>query len=95
MGNNVHEKGYRNNPLTDEQKAANKVKSKTRARVGHVFGFMGQGMNGLFIRSVGMTRATGIIGLINFTYNLSRYGQVVGLSLFGHLETQGISVPCS
>lgn len=77
MENQVHEKGYRNLPLTDEQKANNSFKSKTRARVEHVFGFMEQSMNGLFIRSVGMERATGIIGLINLTYNLFRYEQVI------------------
>ena len=38
--NKVHEKGYRNKPLTDEQKANNNEKSKTRVRVEHVFGFM-------------------------------------------------------
>lgn len=77
MKNKVHEKGYRNTPLTDEQKATNKEKSKTRARVEHVFGFMEQSMNGLFIRSIGIVRATGIIGLINLTYNLFRYEQVI------------------
>ena len=76
MKNKVHEKGYRNKPLTDEQKANNKEKSKTRARVEHVFGFMEQSMNGLFIRSIGIVRATGIIGLINLTYNIFRYEQV-------------------
>ena len=34
-------------------------------------------MNGLFIRSVGIVRATGIIGLINLTYNIFRYEQVI------------------
>lgn len=77
MENQVHEKGYRNKPLTNEQKVSNKTKSKTRARVEHVFGFMEQSMNGLFIRSVGMERAKGIIGLINLTYNLFRYEQVI------------------
>jgi len=81
MKNKVHEKGYRNAPLTDEQKATNNEKSKTRARVEHVFGFMEQSMNGLFIRSVGMVRATGIIGLINLTYNLFRYEQTVRLAI--------------
>lgn len=81
MKNKVHEKGYRNAPLTDEQKATNKGKSKTRARVEHVFRFMEQSMNGLFIRSVGIIRATGIIGLINLTYNLFRYEQTVRLAL--------------
>ena len=77
MKNKVHEKGYRNAPLTEEQKTTNKEKSKTRARVEHVFGFMEQSMNGLFIRSVGIVRATGIIGLINLTYNIFRYEQVI------------------
>ena len=81
MKNKVHEKGYRNAPLTDEQKATNNEKSKTRARVEHVFGFMEQSMNGLFIRSVGMVRATGIIGLINLTYNLFRYEQTVRIAI--------------
>ncbi|MGC9332441.1 MAG: transposase, partial [Bacteroidales bacterium] len=62
-------------------KANNREKSKTRARVEHVFGFMEQSMNGLFIKSVGLKRATGIIGLINLTYNLFRYEQVIRLNI--------------
>jgi IS5 family transposase len=81
MVNKVHEKGYRNKPLTDEQKANNNEKSKTRARVEHVFGFMEQSMNGLCVKSVGIKRATGIIGLINLTYNLFRYEQVKRLNI--------------
>ncbi len=77
MNNKVNEKGYRGSPLTDEQKANNKEKSKTRARVEHVFGFMEQSMHGLIIKSIGIKRATGIIGLINLTYNLFRYEQVM------------------
>ena len=46
-----------------------------------VFGFMEQSMNGLYLRSVGIVRATGIIGLINLTYNLFRYKQVVRLNI--------------
>ena len=79
MKNQVHEKAYRNRPLSEEQKAKNKIKSKTRARVEHVFGFMEQRMNGLFVRCVGIARATGIIGLINLTYNLFRFEQVIRL----------------
>ncbi len=70
MNNKVHEKGYRNKPLTDKQKASNTKKSKIRARVEHVFGFMEQSMKGLVLKSVGIVRASGIIGLINLTYNL-------------------------
>lgn len=39
--NRVHEKGYRGNPLTEEQKANNTEKSKTRARVEHLFWLYG------------------------------------------------------
>ncbi len=96
MNNKVHEKGYCNKPLTDEQKANNREKSKTRVRVEHVFkeywlhlnksqtslalfsvctifGFMEQSIKGLTVKSVGIKRATGIISLINLTYNLFRY----------------------
>ncbi len=81
MNNWVHEKGYRNKPLTEQQKASNAKKSKIRARVEHVFGFMEQSMNGLALKSVGIVRATGIIGLINLTYNMFRYEQVKRLNL--------------
>lgn len=79
MKDQVHEKGYRNRPLTEVQNANNKIKSKTRARVEHVFGFMEQSMNGLYLRCVGLVRATGIIGLINLTYNLFRFEQITRL----------------
>lgn len=81
MKNQVHEKGYRNKPLTEEQKASNHEKSKTRARVEHVFGFMEQSMQGLIVRSVGSVRSTGIIGLMNLTYNIFRYEQVIRLNI--------------
>ena len=81
MKNKVNEKGHRGKPLTEDQKLSNRQKSKTRARVEHVFGFMEQSMNALFVRSVGITRATGIIGLINLTYNLFRYEQTIRLGI--------------
>lgn len=72
MENHIHEKGYRNNPLTEEQKENNRIKSKTRARVEHIFGFIENSMNGSFIRTIGIKRATAVIGLINLTYNIFR-----------------------
>lgn len=77
MANQVNEKGYKNAPLTDEQKASNKEKSRVRARVEHVFGFMENSMNGMYIRSIGIVRATGIIGLMNLTYNMFRATQLL------------------
>ena len=76
----VHEKGYRNNPLTEEQKQSNKTKSKIRARVEHVFGFMTNSMNNaLYMRSIGLKRIKSSIGFLNLTYNLLRYEQLVRL----------------
>lgn len=83
MNNKVHEKGYKNKPLTDKQKETNREKSKTRARVEHVFGFMENNMHKLYINTIGIKRATGIIGLVNLTYNLFRYEQLVRLHGIG------------
>lgn len=77
MDNQVCEKGRRNKPLSSEQIAKNRIKSKTRSRVEHVFGFMERSMRGLYIWSIGLARATGIIGLINLTYNIFRYEQLL------------------
>ena len=48
----------------------------------HIFGFMENTMNRLDIRTVGLARATAVIGLIGLTYNMSRYEQIVRLNLF-------------
>lgn len=69
----IHEKAYRNSPLTEEQTASNREKSRIRARVEHVFGHMTQSLHGLFVRSIGMCRARCSIGLKNLAYNMSRY----------------------
>jgi len=68
----VCEKGYKNKPLTDEQKASNKEKSRIRSRVEHIFGFMEMSMNGMYIQCIGIKRANAIIGLMNLTYNMHR-----------------------
>ena len=74
--NKIHEKGYKNKPLTEQQIQNNKKKSKTRARVEHIFGFIENNMNGSFIHSIGKVRAISIIGLMNLTYNMFRYIQL-------------------
>ncbi|MDC7228509.1 MAG: transposase [Spirochaetales bacterium] len=60
--NRIHEKGYKNNPLTEKQKLKNRKKSKTRARVEHVFGFMVNSMQENFIRYIGQEIAEIVIG---------------------------------
>ena len=71
--NEVCEKGYRNKPLTDEQKENNRRKSKIRCRIEHVFVYMTMSMHGLTVRSIGIERAAFNIGLTNLVYNLCRY----------------------
>jgi len=79
MKNNVHEKGYKNKPLTNKQKENNRIKSQTRARVEHVFGFIEGSMNKFYLNCIGIKRASATIGLINLTYNMFRYEQLMRL----------------
>ena len=72
----VCEKGYRNRPLTDEQKANNRRKSKVRCRVEHVFGFMEGAMGGLVVRSIGLERAKANVALTSLVYNACRFIQI-------------------
>ena len=76
---NIHEKGYRNKPLSEEQKASNKEKSKVRARVEHVFGHMTNSMGGMTTRVIEIDRTTCVITLKNLAYNLSRWAYLVGV----------------
>jgi IS5 family transposase len=69
----INEKGYKNKPQTDEQKASNQEKSKVRSRVEHVFGHITNSMGGMAIRCIGLRRARCAIALKNLAYNLSRY----------------------
>jgi IS5 family transposase len=69
----ICEKGYRNHPLTKEQKARNRERSKIRCRIEHVFGYMTGSMRGITFRGIGITRADFNIGLTNLVYNMCRY----------------------
>ena len=81
MENQVCEKGYKNSPLTKEQKASNREKSRVRSRVEHIFGFMENSMNEMYIQCIGIKRATTIIGLMNLTYNMFRKIQLEGITM--------------
>ncbi|HEY8096530.1 MAG TPA: IS5 family transposase [Methylobacter sp.] len=71
----ICEKGARNCPLTEAQKASNTVKSKVRARVEHVFGAQAQ-MGGHIVRTIGFLRARIKIGMMNLVYNMVRLTQL-------------------
>ncbi len=72
----IHEKGARGHPLTDEQKASNRIKSKTRARVEHIFGAQ-NAMGGHIVRTIGLARANVKIGMMNLVYNMKRLVQLI------------------
>lgn len=82
--NQIHEKGNRAGGLSEAQLRHNRQKSKIRALVEHVFGFMENSMNRIFLRTIGMKRAKCAIGLANLVYNLCRYTQLIRL---GRIQT--------
>jgi IS5 family transposase len=69
--NQIHERGYRGHPLSEAQKALNRLKSRIRARVEHVYGRLAQFEADRF-RRVGLHRAIFETGLGNLVYNLDR-----------------------
>ncbi len=73
----ICEKGTKNNPLTEEQKASNREKSKTRSRIEHIFGYITRFMGGIYIRTIGKNRAEREICGMNLAYNLKRVSFLV------------------
>jgi IS5 family transposase len=72
----INEKGVRMRKLTEEQRARNREKSKTRSRVEHVFGQMSGSMKALYQRFIGIARNAACLMLTNLVYNLMRFEQI-------------------
>ena len=72
MTSHIHRRGSRGKPLTPRQEAANKTRSKVRARVEHIFGCQHNSMGGKFVRTIGIVRAGVKIGMQNLAYNMRR-----------------------
>jgi IS5 family transposase len=70
------EKGTRGHPLTADQQLANRLRSKVRSRVEHVFGAKLQRAGNLIVRTIGIARARVKLGLRNLAYNLERYAML-------------------
>jgi transposase, IS5 family len=68
----IHRRGSRNHPLSQAQQAANRRKSKVRARVEHIFGAQENAPGGRLVRTIGSVRAKAKIGLQNLAYNIRR-----------------------
>ncbi len=69
----INERAYRNHPLTEAQIDANRVRSKVRAKVEHVFGNWVNSMGGKLMRSIGLKSVKATVGLKNLVYNFKRY----------------------
>jgi IS5 family transposase len=65
-------KAPRGHPLTAEEIATNKLRSRIRVRCEHIFGRMSQ-MALDRSRSIGLAPANQHIGLSNLVYNMHRY----------------------
>ncbi len=67
----VHRNKPKGRPMPETSRRANNMKSKVRSRVEHVFAEQKSRM-GLFIRTIGIARATMKIGMANLAYNIKR-----------------------
>ena len=68
----IHVCATRGHPLSKARAAANRVKSRIRARIEHVFGAQETAPGGRLVRTIGIVRARAKIGLQNFVYNVRR-----------------------
>src|ERR1035437_5561232 len=67
----IHRKKPKGRVMPEAIRRANNAKSKIRSRVEHVFAEQKDRM-GLFIRTIGIARATIKIGMVNLVYNIKR-----------------------
>ena len=67
----IHRKKPKGKPRSEALRAANRAKSKIRARVEYVFAQQKAHM-GLFVRTIGIKRAETKITLANLAYNMQR-----------------------
>ena len=67
----IHRKKPPRKPMPKRTRRANAEKSKVRSGVEHVFAEQKSRM-GLFVRTIGIARATTKIGMANLVYNLKR-----------------------
>ena len=68
----IHVRAARGRPLSKAKAAANRVKSRIRARIEHVFGAQETAPGGRIVRTIGTVRARLKIGLQNLAYNMRR-----------------------
>ena len=67
----IHRKKPKGRAMPDVTRRANALKSKVRSHVEHVFAVQKDRMD-LFVRTIGIARATTKIGMANLVYNIKR-----------------------
>jgi IS5 family transposase len=71
----IHEKGARNDPLSEAGKVLNRIKSAIRACVEHVFGSMTMSMGGKLTIKIGLERTEAWWELKSLAFNFLHYLQ--------------------
>ena len=77
----IFKEGTRGHPLTQKQIKSNRKESRVRFRVEHVFAVMTGQAGRVFLRYIGAERTKAAVVMMNLTYNLVRYEQIVRLDL--------------
>jgi IS5 family transposase len=72
LRSHIHVRAARGHPLSKAKAAANRAKSRIRARIEHVFGAQETAPGGRMVRTIGIVRARLKIGLQNLAYNMRR-----------------------
>ena len=72
MKSRVLHRAARNRPLTETEKSENRINSRIRCRVEHVFGMQKKMIGDLTLHAVGYMRIRALIGLRNLCYNMTR-----------------------
>ncbi len=72
----VHHRAWKDQTLTRRQQKENRVRSRIRARVEHVFGHQVKSMRQSLVRGIGLARVRTRIALANMAYNMSRLAQL-------------------
>ena len=85
----VHERAYRDRPLTEAQQQENRRKSRVRVRGEHVFATMTQ-MGGMTVRTIGIERMRVWSTMKALSYNLKRLEVLIRLR---KIPIDGIGVP--
>lgn len=72
FASDIHQKKPKGRPMSEATARANGRRSKVRAHIEHVFARQ-KARLGLFVRTIGIARATMKIRMANLTYNITRY----------------------